>query len=134
MSQKRKKRFRSGTAYSWFEGEGGYLNAFKHNYIVIPKPKAYPEFADLKGCVAVVVDAVTGNYVYCIVGDFGPSDSVGEVSYAVAVNLGHDYVSGSMDAEGRFYFYILPGTNPAGKWNRSTLNDDLAKVGSKYYP
>ncbi|KOV71919.1 glycoside hydrolase family 75 protein [Streptomyces sp. MC1] len=73
------------------QSDGLHLNAETLPYIVVPAPSSrwdYREHGIQGGSVAAVVH---GDRVrYAVVGDTGPSDLIGEASYATAEDLGID--------------------------------------------
>ncbi|MET8563672.1 glycoside hydrolase family 75 protein [Streptomyces flaveolus] len=73
------------------QSDGLYLNAETLPYIVVPAPSSrwdYRAHGIRGGSVAAVVH---GDRVrYAVVGDTGPSDLIGEASYATAEGLGID--------------------------------------------
>lgn len=99
-----------------------------HRYIVIPTD--YPDYANTLGCVGVVIDHSTGNYVYAIVGEGGPKGQYGEVSISVVWDLGYKS-DGSYGPEGNFEFIIFPNT--ARNWDISNLNEEAKRVGQTLF-
>ncbi|MEU1007512.1 glycoside hydrolase family 75 protein [Streptomyces sp. NPDC005890] len=78
-----------GAATAFQQSDGRYLNAETLPYIVVPAPSSrwdYRAHGVRGGSVAAVV---YGDRVqYAVVGDTGPSDIIGEASYAAATGLG----------------------------------------------
>ncbi|KUN05951.1 hypothetical protein AQI95_13505 [Streptomyces yokosukanensis] len=80
-------QFAATTAYP--QSDGRYLNAETLPYIVVPAPSPLWDPGELGvrgGAVAAVV--YRGRVQYAVVGDTGPSDLIGEASYATARSLG----------------------------------------------
>ncbi|MFD7694174.1 glycoside hydrolase family 75 protein [Streptomyces sp. NPDC059805] len=79
--------FSSATAFT--QSDGRYLSAERLPYIVVPTPSAiwdYKAHGVRGGSLAAVV--YQGRVRYAVVGDVGPSDIIGEASYAAAEALG----------------------------------------------
>ncbi|MDT6982345.1 glycoside hydrolase family 75 protein [Streptomyces lusitanus] len=81
--------FSSSTAFA--QSDGRALSSEKLPYVVVPAPSGiwdYREHGVRGGSVAAMVyrDRVS----YAVVGDVGPTDIVGEASYAAATSLGID--------------------------------------------
>ncbi|MEU6593991.1 glycoside hydrolase family 75 protein [Streptomyces sp. NPDC046881] len=81
--------FAAMTAFQ--QSDGRYLSAETLPYVVVPAPSSrwdYRAYGVQGGSVAAVVH---GDRVqYAVVGDTGPSDIIGEASYATAAGLGID--------------------------------------------
>ncbi len=81
--------FSSSTAFA--QSDGRALSSEKLPYVVVPAPSGiwdYREHGVRGGSVAAMVyrDRVS----YAVVGDVGPTDIIGEASYAAATSLGVD--------------------------------------------
>ncbi|MFZ4183138.1 glycoside hydrolase family 75 protein [Streptomyces pseudogriseolus] len=81
--------FSSSTAFA--QSDGRALSSEKLPYVVVPAPSGiwdYREHGVRGGSVAAMVyrDRVS----YAVVGDVGPTDIIGEASYAAATSLGID--------------------------------------------
>ena len=79
--------FSAATAYQ--QSDGRYLAAERLPYIVVPAPSGIWNHRDhgvRGGSVAVVIHG--DSVQYAVVGDVGPSDLIGEASYATAHALG----------------------------------------------
>ena len=81
--------FSSSTAFA--QSDGRALSSEKLPYVVVPAPSSIWDYRDhgvRGGSVAAVVyrDRVS----YAVVGDTGPTDIIGEASYAAAKSLGVD--------------------------------------------
>ncbi|MGZ3416325.1 MAG: glycoside hydrolase family 75 protein [Polyangiales bacterium] len=76
---------------SFTDSTGAYLDASTLPYVVIPLPStrfSYTSANIRPGAVVAVIYG--GKVVYGVFGDEGPSDIIGEASYAMAASLGID--------------------------------------------
>ncbi len=120
---------------------GDAISADAVNYMVIPID--YPDYSELLGCVGVVRNNNTGDFVYAVVCEGGPAESSGwygqsawdEVSIKVAWELnGHPYGTyiGNERQYGDFTYIIFPKSKR--KWNpNNNMQKEIDAVGSKYW-
>ncbi|MGW7421657.1 glycoside hydrolase family 75 protein [Streptomyces sp. NPDC054813] len=81
--------FSAATAFQ--QSDGSHLNAETLPYVVVPGPSSrwdYRKSGIQGGAVAAVI--YKDQVQYAVVGDTGPSDIIGEASYATAKGLGVD--------------------------------------------
>ncbi|WP_328767541.1 glycoside hydrolase family 75 protein [Streptomyces sp. NBC_00286] len=81
--------FHAGTAFP--QSDGRPLNSQTLPYVVVPAPSGIWNYANagIKG--GSVVAVIHDNQIqYAVVGDTGPTDIIGEASYATAKSLGID--------------------------------------------
>ena len=112
------------------------------NYMVIPGD--YPDAKDLLGCVGVIINNDTGNYVYAVVCEIGPNESGtgygacawDEVSIRAAWLLnGHN--PGASIANSRQYgnYTFIIFTKSKQAWSvGADLQDRIDAVGKTYWP
>ncbi len=90
---------------------GEYMDPTVIQYVVAPVQYSGVYNGDL----ALVIDHNTGNFVFAIVGDRGPSGKYNEVSLLVAWDLGYKWADGSKGPVGNFEILYFPQTNRL--WN-----------------
>ncbi|WAZ19528.1 glycoside hydrolase family 75 protein [Streptomyces cinnabarinus] len=79
--------FSDATAFQ--QSDGGYLDAERLPYVVVPAPSGLWDYRDHGIRGGSVVALVHEDRVrYAVVGDVGPHDIIGEASYAAAEELG----------------------------------------------
>jgi hypothetical protein len=81
--------FQNDTAFH--QSDGKPLNAAKLPYVVLPSPSGtwdYRKYGIRGGSVVAVI--YHNQVTYAVVGDTGPTQIIGEASYATAVSLGID--------------------------------------------
>ena len=110
------------------------------NYMVIPIN--CDGYEKLLGCVGVIYNNITGEYVYAIVGDGGPAEGGGgygkspwdEVSIHAAWCL-NGYKTGTPIANRRQYgsytFVIFP--NSKEKWKDDNLQNQINSIAANYW-
>ena len=121
--------WQSTTAYGNYNKEI-YLDALSVNYIV--KPGDYNGKAKL-GDIGKLTDLKTGNTVWCIVGEVGPTGTnFGEVSIAAVWDVGYsDHMSANYGISGDFEITIYPGSNEGWDWSKP-LQPQINALGEKY--
>jgi glycosyl hydrolase group 75 (putative chitosanase)/carbohydrate binding protein with CBM35 domain len=81
--------FQADTAFH--QSDGKPLNAATLPYVVVPSPSGTWDYRKFGIAGAGVVAVIYNNQVtYAVVGDTGPTDIIGEASYATASSLGID--------------------------------------------
>ena len=81
--------FQADTAFH--QSDGKPLNAATLPYVVVPSPSSTWDYRKFGIAGAGVVAVIYNNQVtYAVVGDTGPTDIIGEASYATASSLGID--------------------------------------------
>ncbi|MEU0335922.1 glycoside hydrolase family 75 protein [Streptomyces sp. NPDC006193] len=105
--------FGAATAFQQYDGR--HLDAERLPYIVVPAPSRrwdHREHGVRGGSVAAVV--YRDRVQYAVVGDTGPSDIIGEASYATARRLGipADPRSGGADAGVTYIVFRDSGAGP----------------------
>ena len=93
-----------------------YLHSGEVMFMVIPGNVRKAVQGVCKGCRGKVTDKQTGVSLYCVVGDIGPTNHLGEGSMALAQAFGLDpdpKKGGSSDA-GRFVYECWPGVAMEG--------------------
>ncbi|MGI5193628.1 glycoside hydrolase family 75 protein [Streptomyces sp. CA-288835] len=81
--------FHAGTAFP--QSDGRPLNAQTLPYVVVPAPSDIWDYANAGVKAGSVVAVIHDNQIqYAVVGDTGPTDIIGEASYATAKSLGID--------------------------------------------
>ena len=113
------------------------------NYMVIPGD--CPNKQDLLGCVGVIINNKTGDYVFAVVCEIGPNENGtgygacawDEVSIRAAWLLnGHQ--PGTPIANTRQYgsytYIILPNTKQTWTNNNAMLQGQIDEAGKKYWP
>ena len=120
---------------------GDKISADKVNYMVVPT--GHPEYSSLLGCVGVVRNNDTGEFVYAVVCEGGPSESSDwygesawdEVSIKVAWELnGHPYGSHIANERqyGNFSYFIFKKSKR--DWNPSNdIQEEIDIIASKYW-
>ena len=120
---------------------GDKISADKVNYMVVPT--GHPEYSSLLGCVGVVRNNDTGEFVYAVVCEGGPSESSDwygesawdEVSIKVAWELnGHPYGSHIANERqyGNFSYFIFKKSKR--DWNPSNdMQEEIDIIASKYW-
>lgn len=100
--------FQPDTTYHF---QGKALNSELTNFIVVPPVVVSGVAPVVLGCHARVTDFTTGKRAIAVVGDLGPTFKVGEVSIALARELGIPWhpVTGGLQ-EFRFFYELWPGT------------------------
>lgn len=94
------------------DSEGDPLDAASLPFIVIPLPSSRFDYGDADihlGAVAAVV--YQDKVVYAVFGDEGPSDIIGEGSYALAEALGIDPDPSTGGSDGPVTFFVFSGTS-----------------------
>ena len=91
--------------------EGQPLNSDVDKYIVVPPIVLKGVAPVVMGCLAQVTNLKNSRSAIAVVGDVGPSKKCGEISRALALELGIDPspVSGGMDSPDVLY-KVFPGT------------------------
>lgn len=100
--------FQSTTA--WNQSDGNALRAELLPYVVIPLPSTRWNYADsgIKGGTLVAM-VYKDKYVFGVVGDLGPSQRIGEASYAAAKALGIDANPKSGGVGSGVTYVVFPG-------------------------
>lgn len=94
------------------DSQGDPLDAASLPFIVIPLPSSRFDYGDADihlGAVAAVV--YQDKVVYAVFGDEGPSDIIGEGSYALAEALGIDPDPSTGGSDGPVTFIVFSGTS-----------------------
>jgi hypothetical protein len=106
------------------DSNGEFLDASQLPYVVIPLPSnrwSYENSGiDLGQVVAVIYD---GKLAYGVFGDQGPSNIIGEASYAMADLLGIDHDPSNGGTAGPVYFIAF-----TGEGNRVSKMEDHAEA------
>ncbi|GIH13083.1 ricin-type beta-trefoil lectin domain protein [Rugosimonospora africana] len=116
--------FSEGTNFKTSTGK--YFTADVTHYFVIPLPSSRFDYqnAGIKpGNVGAVI--YNGKLVYAVFADLGPSDSIGEASYATARSLGVETDPSIGGTAGPVTFIVFPGVVP----DPVEDNDVIARVG-----
>ncbi|MGW5860719.1 glycoside hydrolase family 75 protein [Streptomyces sp. NPDC055239] len=121
--------FLNATAFQ--ESNGRQLSAERLPYIVVPGASRrwnHSEHGITGGSVAAVIH--DGKVLYAVVGDTGPTDLIGEASYAAAKSLGisPDPRSGGTDADVTYIVFDGPKASPIESHRAAvTQGDALAR-------
>ncbi|MFE6165128.1 glycoside hydrolase family 75 protein [Streptomyces sp. NPDC056486] len=121
--------FQNATAFQ--ESNGRQLSAEHLPYIVVPgvsRHWSHTEHGITGGSVAAVIHE--GKVLYAVVGDTGPTDLIGEASYAAAKSLGinPDPRSGGTDAGVTYIVFDGPKASPVEDHRAAvTQGDALAR-------
>ena len=102
---------------------GQYFTADTTHYYVIPLPSSrfsYQSAGISPGSVAAVI--YNNKVVYAVFADEGPSDIIGEASYATASALGIDPNPATGGTEGPVTFIVFPGKVPNPVENNTTID------------
>jgi Ricin-type beta-trefoil lectin domain/Fungal chitosanase of glycosyl hydrolase group 75 len=102
---------------------GAFFTADVTHYFVIPLPSSrfnYQSAGIAPGSVAAVV--YNGRVAYAVFADEGPSDIIGEGSYALAVALGIDPNPATGGTAGPVTFIVFPGVVPNPVENNTTID------------
>ncbi|MEU7581077.1 glycoside hydrolase family 75 protein [Streptomyces sp. NPDC041068] len=102
-------------ATAFQQSDGRQLNAERLPYVVVPGPSRrwnHAEHGITGGTVAAVIHR--GRVQYAVVGDTGPTDLIGEASYATAKALGirPDPKSGGVGSGVTYVFFKGPKAKP----------------------
>jgi hypothetical protein len=100
-----------------------FFTADTTHYYVIPLPSSrfdYQQAGITPGSVAAVV--YNNKVVYAVFADEGPSDIIGEASYATASALGIDPDPATGGTDGPVTFIVFPGHVPNPVENNSTID------------
>jgi hypothetical protein len=103
------------------------------HFYVIPLPSSrfnYQSAGIAPGSVAAVV--YNGKVVYAVFADEGPSDIIGEASYATASALGIDPNPATGGTEGPVTFIVFPGKVPSPVENNATIDTVGAAASSSW--
>src|SRR4051794_24319005 len=98
--------FQADTAFH--QSDGKPLNAAVLPYVVVPSPSSTWDYRKFGIAGAGVVAVIYNNQVtYAVVGDTGPTDIIGEASYATASSLGinPDPSNGGTDSGVTYLFF-----------------------------
>jgi hypothetical protein len=98
--------FQADTAFH--QSDGKPLNAAALPYVVVPSPSSTWDYRKFGIAGAGVVAVIYNNQVtYAVVGDTGPTDIIGEASYATASSLGinPDPSNGGTDSGVTYLFF-----------------------------
>jgi Fungal chitosanase of glycosyl hydrolase group 75 len=89
---------------------GQALNADNDKYIVVPPLIIFSVRGTVLGCQAYVLNLKNGHFSEAVVGDIGPHQKIGEISYALAVALGIDPSPTTGGEEDHMIYYaVKPG-------------------------
>ncbi|MFF0449794.1 glycoside hydrolase family 75 protein [Streptomyces sp. NPDC004609] len=116
---------------AFHQSSGKPLNSEKLPYIVVPSPSGiwrYPASGIRGGGVVAVVH--DGKVRYGVVGDTGPSEIIGEASYAMAESLGVNPhpVSGGVASDVTYILFKNSRVSPIESHSAAvTLGDSLAR-------
>jgi hypothetical protein len=108
---------------SFTTSTGQFFTADVTHYYVIPLPSSrfdYQAAGISPGSVAAVV--YNGKVVYAVFADEGPSDIIGEASYATASALGIDPDPATGGTAGPVTFIVFPGQVPNPVENNSAID------------
>lgn len=101
--------FQPDTAFH--ASNGAPLNAAQLPYVVIPSPSGRFDYSNHNIQGGAVVAVVFNNKVeYAVFGDTGPTNIIGEASYACANNLGIEPNPSTGGADGPVWFIVFPGS------------------------
>ena len=95
---------------SFHQSDGQPLSAAQLPYVVIPLPSGIWSYSDAGiqgGDVLAVI--YQGHVEYAVFGDEGPSDSIGEASYATAASLGIDPDARTGGTSGGVTYIVFKG-------------------------
>jgi hypothetical protein len=108
---------------AFHQSDGRPLNAATLPYVVVPSPSGTWDYRQFGISGAGVVAVIYNNKVlYAVVGDTGPSDIIGEASYATASNLGinPDPSNGGTDSGVTYIFFKNSSVSPIEDHNKAT--------------
>ena len=118
---------------SFTTSTGAYFTSDVTRYYVIPLPSSrftYSANGIRAGSVAAVV--YNGKVAYAVFADEGPSNIIGEGSYALAVALGIDPNPASGGTAGPVTFIVFPGSVPSPVENNATIDSVGAAAASAW--
>jgi hypothetical protein len=97
---------------SCHQSDGKPLAAAILPYVVIPLPDAKFNYHQNNiQCGAIVAVIYKGQVEYAVFGDEGPTNLIGEASYATAVGLGIDPNPATGGASGGVTYIVFPGSH-----------------------
>jgi len=112
---------------------GAYFTADVTHYYVIPLPSSrfnYQSAGISPGSVAAVI--YNGTVVYAIFADEGPSDIIGEASYATNLALGVNPDPANGGTAGPVTFIVFPGKVPAPVENNAAIDSTGAAAATTW--
>ncbi len=124
----------------WYQGQtsfktsqGKSFQAEVTHYLVIPLPSSrfnYSNAGIRPGSVAAIV--YNNKIIYAVFADEGPSDIIGEASYATARDLGIDPNPKSGGVDSGVTYIVFPGQVPNPVENNSTITNKGVAAANAY--
>lgn len=97
---------------AFHQSDGAPLNAAALPYVVIPQNNSTWRYSDYDISGGAVVAVIYGDQVqYAVFGDTGPTDIIGEASYATADSLGIDPDPATGGTDGPVSYIVFEGTH-----------------------
>ncbi len=110
------------------DSSGRYLNAATLPYVVLPLPSSRFDYKDAGLALGSVVAVIyQGKVSYGIVGDLGPTNVIGEASYAMAKSLGMDPSPSHGGAESGVTYVAFTGTS--ARVSKKESHDEAVSIG-----